>query len=165
MSMQNIGKHHKSTSGKNRKYELIQPDDYSDGRTKQCYKDECNIQKIMMRAQKAGTISHLEKYQGVYADYSDFDFREQTQRLAEGRQLFDELPAEIRREFGQSPQKFFDYVNDPANADNLHELLPGLAAPGTQMQKVVPALADEEPLDPTPSAPAVDEPQTPEVHS
>ncbi len=120
----------------------IQPKKYTDGRTKQCFKDECNIQKIMARAEKAGTISHLQKYEGVYADYSDFDFFEQTQKLTQGREIFDALPAELRREFGQSPAAFFNYVNDPENAEDLREKLPGLAAPGTQLPDVSPPDAD-----------------------
>ncbi len=124
---------------------LKQVKKYNDGRTKQSFKDECDIQKIMARADKAGTISHLEKFQGVYADFSDFDFQLQTQQLTRGREIFDELPAELRQEFGQSPAKFFAYVNDPANKDELRNKLPGLAAPGRQLvNPTVAPSADEE---------------------
>ncbi len=117
---------------------------YDDGRTKQSFKDETNIQKIMARADRAGTISHLEKYEGVYADYSDFDFHEQTERLTQGRMIFDDLPAEIRKEFGQSPQAFFNFVNDPENADDLVKKLPHLAKPGQQLKATATADADTE---------------------
>ncbi len=53
-------------------------------------------------------------------------------KLAKGQQLFDSLPSEVRKEFGQSPQEFFDYVNDPENADRLGKLIPDLAKPGRQ---------------------------------
>ncbi len=115
---------------------------YDDGRTKQCHRDECDIQRIMARADIAGTISHLEKYEGVYADYSDFDFHEQTRKLTKGREIFDDLPAEVRREFGQSPATFFNYVNDPENKDRVGKLLPDLAKPGTQKVEVSPPDAD-----------------------
>ncbi len=117
---------------------------YTDGRTKQCFKDECDIKKIMARAEKAGTISHLEKYEGMYADFSEYDFHEQTTQLTKGREIFDELPAELRTEFGQSPAKFFAYVNDPANKNELLEKLPALAAPGRQLNSTTPPKADEE---------------------
>ncbi len=117
---------------------------YTDGRTKQAFKDECDIQKIMARADKAGTISHLQKFKGVYADFSDVDFFEMTQKLTKGREIFDELPAELRQEFGQSPAKFFAYVNDPANKQDLRSKLPGLAAPGRQLEQISPPTADEE---------------------
>ena len=106
---------------------------YLDGRTKQAFANECDINLIMQRAAQGGTISHLQKFEGVYADFSDFDFHEHTTKLTRGREVFDDLPAEIRREFGQSPQAFFAYVNDPANKDDLAKKLPGLAKPGTQL--------------------------------
>ena len=134
--MQNLGKHDKEGR-------LIQPT-YKDGRTKQAFKDDADIVKIMARAEKAGTISHLQKFEGVYADYSEYDFEKQTRRLSQGQTIFDQLPAELRREFNQSPQEFFAYVNDPKNIDDLRTRLPGLAAPGTQRVAVVPADADTE---------------------
>jgi len=129
---------------------------YTDGRTKQCFRDECDIQKIMSRADKAGSITHLEKFQGVYADYSDVDFFTMTQQLTRGREIFDELPAELRQEFGQSPQKFFKFVNDPANADDLLTKLPALAKPGRQIQNpTVTPSADEEKVATAAASPAV----------
>lgn len=147
MSIQTNGEHHKTTSGGNRKNELVQPDDYSDGRTKQCYKDECDISKIMLRAEKAGTLSHLEKFEGIYADFSDYDFVESTTILARGREIFAELPGELRQEFNQDPQQFFEYVNDADNVGKLHELLPALAKAGRQLpvQPIDPATVPIEP--------------------
>ncbi len=122
----------------------LQVKKYKDGRTIQSYADECDINKIMARAQKSGTISHLQQYEGVYADFSDFDFFEQTQKLTQGREIFDALPAELRREFNQSPAQFFTYVNDPANIKELRTKLPGLAKPGDQLISVKPLDADSQ---------------------
>jgi len=105
---------------------------YKDGRTKQSFIDETDINKILKRAQKTGTISHLTKFQGSYGDFSDFDFFEAQIMLTKGREIFDALPSEIRSEFNQSQAAFFAYVNDPANKDDLLKKLPGLAAPGRQ---------------------------------
>ncbi len=125
MSMQMIGKHDPKTK------RLIQPT-YTDGRTKQSFKDETDINKILERAQSTGTISHLNRHEGRYGDFADFDFQQAQFMLAQGREVFDDLPSEIRNEFNQSPAQFFDYVNDPANKDDLIKKLPGLAAPGRQ---------------------------------
>ncbi len=133
---------------------------YDDGRTKECYKDECDISKIMARFDRTGTISHVAKFQGVYADFSDFDFHEQTRRLTQGREVFDGLPAEVRREFGQSPQKFFDFVNDPANKDDLLEKLPALAQPGDQLPRVVSPTADNQAAVAAASEPVASETKT-----
>jgi len=105
---------------------------YTDGRTKQSFKDETDINVILKRAQKSGTISHLAKHEGRYADFSNFDFLNTQIMLAQGGQIFADLPVELRSEFNQSPAQFFKYVNDPANVDRLSELLPALAAPGRQ---------------------------------
>ncbi len=137
---------------------------YEDGLTKQCHKDECDISKIMDRFEKTATISHVAKYEGVYADFSDFDFHEQTNRLTKGIEIFDALPAELRQEFGQSPAKFFRYVNDPQNSSELKYKLAGMAAPGRQLpsadQEAAKAAASE-PLasEKTKEAPAKPEPK------
>lgn len=123
---------------------LAEPVVYDDGRTKQSFADEANIVKIMARADKAGTISHLQKFEGTYSDFSDFDFHTQETMLAKGATIFNELPAEVRKEFGQSPQAFFAFVNDSANKDKLGKLLPELAKPGKQMASAKPADADTE---------------------
>ncbi len=130
-------------------FALVEPKDYSDGRTKQCHADECDINKIMARFDVTGTISHVAKYEGVYADFSDFDFHKQLGMLTRGREIFDDLPAELRQEFGQSPAAFFDYVNDPANKDKLRDKLKGLASPGRQMPS-----ADQEAAEAAASEPA-----------
>ncbi len=160
MSIQSMGNHYKKSGKGHRKGELIQPQEYADGKTKQCFNDECDIVKIMARADRAGTMSHLEKYEGVFADFSDFDFREQTTKLSQGREIFDALPGELRQEFEQSPAKFFAYVNDPANVDDLKTKLPGLAAPGRQVARATPPTADETAAEmggiaPPPEAPIV----------
>ncbi len=123
---------------------LVPEKEYNDGRTKQCHRDECDIVKIMNRFEVSGTISHLSKFEGVYADFSDFNFHEHTTKLAQGQEVFDALTAEVRREFGQSPQAFFDYVNDPKNRDDLWKKLPALAKPGDQLPRKASPDADLE---------------------
>ncbi len=133
---------------------------YDDGRTKQSHKDETDIVKIMARFDRTGTISHVSKHEGSYADFSDFNYHEQLRKLTKGREIFDELPAELRREFNQSPAAFFEFVNDPANKDDLLQKLPALAAPGDQLRgtpeapEPAPEPPPEPPPEPTPEDPA-----------
>ncbi len=103
---------------------------YKDGRTKQAFASQCDIQKIMQRAQKTGAISHLAKHEAHYGDYDEFDFLEAQTQLAKAGQIFDDLPSEVRREFNNQPGEFFAYANDPENVGRLGELLPALAEPG-----------------------------------
>jgi len=110
--------------------------DYSDGRTDQGFKGSTDINRLLAKAARSGTLSHLDQYQGNYGDFSGFDFMETQNKIARGTQIFEALPSEVRREFNQSPQEFFEFANDPNNRDRLRELLPELAKPGTQMPKI-----------------------------
>jgi len=111
----------------------ITPKVYDDGRTEQCHKDACDINKIIARHARAGTLSHLEQYGKQYGDLAGFDFFDAQKQMAKAKTIFHELPSELRREFGNDPTRFFEYVNDPKNVDKLAQLLPALAKPGTQM--------------------------------
>ncbi len=159
MSIQSQGKHDKNGR-------LIQPT-YNDGRTKQAFKDETDIVKMLSRAQKAGTLSHLEKFEGTYGDFADYDFFENQLKMTKGREVFDALPSELRSEFNQSPAQFFEYVNDPANAESLSKKLPALAAPGRQnidlSGKTPPGVESEPVASETPATaePAATPPTTP----
>lgn len=105
---------------------------YDDGRTKQTFRDETDINQIMKRAQVTGTISHLNKYEGRYGDFANFDFLGHQIMLGQAQTIFDDLPPEIRKEFHNKPDEFFEYVNAPENVNILAEKLPRLAEPGRQ---------------------------------
>jgi len=124
MSIQTCGIHYEDGR-------LIQPT-YGDGRTKQAFKDETDIVKMLSRAQRSGTLTHLEKFEPRYGDFADYDFLENISKLTKGREIFDALPSELRREFNQSPADFFEFVNDEVNKGELETKLPGLAQPGRQ---------------------------------
>ncbi len=100
------------------------------GRTKQSQKDECDINKLLERSAREGSLSHLDKYQARYGDFSDFDFTEHAIKMAEGQTIFENLPAEVKKEFDQSPDKFFEFVTNPENVNDLPRLLPEIANRG-----------------------------------
>ena len=134
---------------------------YGDGRTKQAFKDETDINQILRKAQREGGISHLIRHGAQYGDFSDVpDLLTAHERITQGHKIFDDLPSELRREFDNDMFKFFEYVNDPANAGDLAEKLPGLAEPGRQIPAVRRSAASEAnpvvssaPEDPAPQAP------------
>ena len=135
------------------KYTRCKPHDEYDNKTKQAFRDDADINQMLAKAQKAGTISHIEKHGAEYGDFTDMpDLLTAHQRMARGVEIFNELPSEVRREFGQDPGAFFKYVNDPANKDDLVRLLPGLARPGSQLPN--PAARQDPGPDPDPEPPA-----------
>ena len=94
---------------------IYQPE-YNDGRTKQAFKDECDVNKILRRAAKAGGLSHIQKHGAFYGDFANApqDLFQAREMLERGGQIFNDLPAEIRAEFGNDPLNFFEFANDPA---------------------------------------------------
>uniref|UniRef100_UPI004047F662 hypothetical protein n=1 Tax=Shewanella sp. TaxID=50422 RepID=UPI004047F662 len=130
-----------------------QPKEYKDGRTKQSFKDETDVNKILAKHSRMGTLSHLEQWGGQYGDLTGFNFQEAQNQMAKANSMFEQLPAEIRREFRHNAEAFFEYVNDPANKDDLATKLPALAKPGTQLPNVRPTGANPPAPDPTPPTP------------
>lgn len=99
--------------------------------TKQAFKDETDVNRIIAKFQVSGVISHQAKYGGVYGDFSDFDFLQAQNDIRRAEVIFAALPSEVRREFDQDMSKFFSYVNDPENIGKLDTLLPKIAEPGS----------------------------------
>ncbi len=118
------------------------------GRTKQSQKDECDINKLLDRAARQGGLSHLEKYEAKYEDYSNYDFETHTNKIAEMATCFENLPADIKREFNQSPDEFFEFVTQPENVEDLPRLLPEIANTGNYFPKGRPEKAPEAPEQP-----------------
>jgi len=107
--------------------------DYSDGRTKQAFKDQCDINKMLKKAQQTGSIAHLLKYpEATYGEFDgEFTLLEAQQKIARAGQIFDDLPSEVRQEFGNDPLAFVKYANDPENRGRMKELIPKIAEPGS----------------------------------
>ncbi len=106
-----------------------QPTEYTDGRTKQSFKDETDVNLIIAKHTRMGTLSHLEQWGGNYGDWSEFDFQDAQNQIASAKSMFEQLPSAVRNQFANSPEKFLDFVNDPDNKDDLATKLPELAAP------------------------------------
>ncbi len=105
-------------------------------RTKQSFSDECNINNIISRYQISGTVSHLAKHEANYGFATSADLHEAMNIVSTAESMFAELPSEVRREFGNSPMRFLDFVQDEENVGKLGDLLPALAAPGDQLPQV-----------------------------
>lgn len=108
--------------------------------TKQDFKDDTDINKLLARAQREGTLSHISRFEGEYADFSDVDdLLTAHERYQRGVEIFQELPSEVRREFSQDPAEFFRFVNNPDNRERYKELLVKLSAPGRFFPDVRPS--------------------------
>lgn len=115
---------------------------YPPSMTKQAHKDECDINHIMKQYQATGIMTHLNQRaaQGQYMDLPDpLDFQESLHMVRIAQEAFASLPSTLRNRFDNDPAQFLDFVQNPANADELVEL--GLAKRRDQ----APAKAPDEP--------------------
>ena len=92
------------------------------GRTKQSFKDECDINKIMAKYQKTGAISHFNKHGANYDFATSLDFSESMRIVTTAQDMFDGLPSSIRTRFANDPAQFLDFVQDANNEDEMLKL-------------------------------------------
>jgi len=100
--------------------------------TKQCFKDECDVNVIMSRFKKVGGQDFLSTYSaasgGQFGDFSGVvDYRTAIDQISAAEASFMRLPARVREEFHNDPSSFLDFCGNPANADTLVKW--GLASP------------------------------------
>lgn len=107
--------------------------EYNDGRTKQAFKDQCDINKMLKKAQQKGSLAHIQKYpELVYGEFDgEFDLLTAQQRLIRANEIFADAPSEIRKEFGNDALKFVKFCANPENNERLREILPAIAEPGS----------------------------------
>lgn len=109
--------------------------------THQSFKDECDINRILHKYRKTGLIDHVNRYQGQYGDFSEVEsFQDALQIVQDANEAFYTLPSELRKELGNDPAAFLDFVKNPENTEKMRSygLLPPIkptvdspgAAPG-----------------------------------
>lgn len=97
------------------------------GQTKQAFKDECDINNIMKKFQKTGAITHANNRFAEYGFATSVDFTESMAIVIQAQELFNELPSSIRAKFGNSPEAFLDFAQNPDNSLEMAKM--GLSEP------------------------------------
>lgn len=96
--------------------------------TKQSFKDECDINNIIKAFQVTGIVQHINERasQGMYVDLPDpMDYQQSIEIARQAQASFDSLPSKVRNRFDNDPQKFLEFVAEPANQQEMIDL--GLA--------------------------------------
>lgn len=89
--------------------------------TRQEFADDCDINRIMARFQVTGAINHFAKYSPIYGEFDALDYQTAQNLIIRARQMFDDLPATIRREVA-TPAGFLEFISNPANEARMIEL-------------------------------------------
>lgn len=130
-------------------------------RTRQEFKEECDINTIVERFGITGTMpeSLVTPMSGDFTEV--VDYRTSLHLLMEAEQAFLQVPAAIRERFGNDPHRFVEFVSDEKNRPALTEM--GLLEVKRPAEPLLVRLADADlarmrgvnptPLNPPPEAP------------
>jgi hypothetical protein len=146
---------------------------YDDGRTKQSFKDECDINKLLKKAAVKGGLAHIQKYpEATYGEFDPaMDLFVARERIAKAEEIFMDLPAEVRREFNNDAVAFIQHGQN-VGLEKLIEEIPQIAEPGNYFPNPAqrggqgagaatapadPAAAPEPPAEAPPPAPSPEE--------
>jgi len=86
-------------------------------RTKQSFKDECDINQIVPKIQSGEIINHVNAHAGQYADLTSYgnSYHENLNAILSAQNAFMALPSDVRKRFHNDPGELLDFVNDDSN--------------------------------------------------
>ncbi len=91
-------------------------------RTKQSFKDACDINLIIANHTRTGQISHLNHNTANYGYATSQDFASAMRTVTDAQNSFNNLSEEIQDRFNNSPGQFLDFIQDPDNKAEAIEL-------------------------------------------
>lgn len=112
-----------------------------DDRTKQSFKEECDINTIVRRFGLVGTLPETFKAPLV-GDFTHVtDFHSAMNAVVEAKDAFMQLPAAMRRRFDHDPASLMKFLDDPRNLKEAREL--GLVRKQPEVPRDVVKAVDE----------------------
>lgn len=92
-------------------------------RTKQSFKQDCDISHILNKYVKNGLLSHAQTFGGTYGDFIDaVDYQLGLDKIMEANDMFMTLPSSVRKRFDNDPSAFLDFVHDESNLEEMKSL-------------------------------------------
>lgn len=96
-------------------------------RTKQAFKEQCDINTIMTRFATTGILPETNSAPPVYGDAPSQTFHESMNAIHEAKNDFYDLPNETREKFDFNPHKYIDFITNNPDASQLADM--GLLSP------------------------------------
>jgi phage internal scaffolding protein len=90
--------------------------------TEQAHKKECDVNLIIRKYDRTGLISHISKIEGVFGNMSGIDFKTAQDKIINAQNMFNQLPAEIRKRFENSPEGLLEFMDNSENRAEAIEL-------------------------------------------
>ncbi len=83
--------------------------------TEQSHKNMCDVNNIIKKYDKTGLIAHLSKMEARFGDMTGLEFKEAQDQIILAKNMFAQLPPEIRKKFENDPAKLLEFMEDPNN--------------------------------------------------
>ena len=94
----------------------------SPSRTKQSFRDECDINNILRQFNVTGQLP-AGSVQPQYGDFSGItDYQSALNAVMAAQDSFLQLPAKVRARFDNDPALFVEFASDEANRDEMKAL-------------------------------------------
>lgn len=104
--------------------ELGNPSHPDNSRTRQEFKDECDINKIIAKAVRNGGLVTSGNFRdpsamqsGDFAALAEIDYQAVNNQRIEAEKAFLSLPSEVRDYYRNSPHRFLEAVKSPSDFD------------------------------------------------
>lgn len=83
-------------------------------RTKQSFKEECDVNNIMRKYFRTGQLPELARREPKYGDFASVpDYQEALNTVLRAETIFQALPSSVRAECQNDPAVFLERVKDP----------------------------------------------------
>lgn len=91
--------------------------------TKQSFKRECDINHIMAKYEKTGSISHFRASEPFYGNFESVDdYHTALQKINDATAYFEALPAKVRARFGNDVGSFLEFTINDENIAEMQDL-------------------------------------------
>lgn len=93
------------------------------GKVQQQFRDVVDVNRIMKRYTSGGGITHLNKAQPMFGDFSNVsDYSTALTAINNAQQSFQNLPSSLRSRFENNPQNLIRFLQDEKNRDEAIQL-------------------------------------------
>lgn len=90
--------------------------------TKQCHKDECDINTRVKLFIETG-VGSSKANAPQYGDFdNEIDYQTSLNKVIQANEQFDGLPSKIRKKFNNSPSQLLQFLSDSTNNDEAIKL-------------------------------------------
>lgn len=97
---------------------------YKPSLTKQCFKDEADLNNIMRKYESTGQLPYGRNGVPMFGDFSNLptSYHDACNRVLEVETLFASLGARVRERFRNDPNEFISFMASNPSKDDLHAL-------------------------------------------